>query len=123
MLSKFSLATACVLALVVPAAADSGACSEPIAPAAVDGSTATLQQMKDAVADVKAFLRASDEYQECLIDDYRTQATEARHKKKELDPSVGKEVETKTHTNQLLKIKVGAEYNAAAGAYTAKHPG
>src|ERR1041385_573777 len=50
---------------VTPALADS-ACQEPIAPAAVDGATATTAQMNGAHEDVLTFIKQSDDYQSCL---------------------------------------------------------
>jgi hypothetical protein len=122
MLSKIVLACAFTLGLAMPALADSSSCSEPIAPAAVDGNTATLKQMKDAVADVKEFLKASDDYQACLVSDLAQQQRDAKKNKKDFDPAITSAATAKVDANQALKEKVGGEYNAAVVAYKAKHP-
>ena len=57
-LKTFALAAAVLLVSALPAAAQR-MCSEPIAPAAVDGNTATGDQIKSALADVKTFLKQS----------------------------------------------------------------
>src|SRR6185312_4698043 len=69
MLGKFGLAVAAVLISAAPAMA-AGVCGgAPIAPAAVDGSKVTEAQMKDAHDDVVNFIKASDDYQSCVIGD------------------------------------------------------
>ena len=122
MLKTFALAAALMLASAVPAAAES-MCSEPIAPAAIDGNTATVAQLSAAVADVKTFLKQSDDYQVCLIKELNDAKDAARKAKKDVDPALVDDTTKKIQANQSLKEKVGAEYNAAANAYKAKHPG
>jgi hypothetical protein len=123
MLKKSLVACAFVL-MSAPALADP--CSEPIAPAAIDGATATEAQMKAAVADVKTFIKDSDDYQTCLLADLTAQKRAAKNQKdkdkQKLDPGVEAAVQAKIDTNQKLKERVGAEYNAAVVAFKAKHP-
>lgn len=97
-------------------------CSDPIAPAAVDGSTATEAQMHAAHDDVVNFLHASDEYQQCLFQDLNQQKMAAAKAKKPFDDAIETAVGTRVDANQKLKERVGGEYNAAAHAYQAKHP-
>jgi len=123
MLKTLALAAALTIGMAAPALADSSVCQEPIAPAAVDGSTATGAQLKSALQDVKTFIKQSDDYQECLYRDLKTQTDAAKKDKKELDPSISAGVDAKIKANQALKEKVGGEFNAAATAYNAKHPG
>jgi len=126
MLSRISLASVFVLAMAAPALADASSCYEPIAPAAVDGNTATEAQMKSSLADVKEFIKQSDDYQTCLLSDLGNQKREAAKSKdaakQKLDPSIEADVQARIAKNQKLKEQVGGEYNAAAKAYTAKHP-
>ena len=126
MLGKVTLASVFVLSLAVPALADASSCYEPIAPAAVDGSTATEAQLKSSLADVKEFIKASDEYQTCLLSDLQQQKREASRQKdkdkQKLDPSIEADVNARISKNQKLKEQVGGEYNTAAKAYLAKHP-
>ncbi|MEJ1969260.1 MAG: hypothetical protein WDN03_11610 [Rhizomicrobium sp.] len=111
-----------VLGSAVPAAADS-LCAEPIAPASVDGSTATADQLKANLADVKTFIKQSDDFQDCLNREYVAALDDAKKNKKDPDPAWDTTRKNKIEANQALKEKVGAEYNAAAHAYMAKHPG
>ena len=126
MLGRVTLASVFVLAMAVPALADASSCYEPIAPAAVDGSTATEAQLKSSLADVKEFIKASDEYQTCLLSDLQQQKREASRQKdkdkQKLDPSIEADVNARISKNQKLKEQVGGEYNTAAKAYLAKHP-
>jgi hypothetical protein len=122
MLGKFGLAAAALLISMAPALAASP-CDEPYAPAAIDGSKATLDQMKAAQGDVKSFMSASDDYQSCLLNDLKTQKDTAAKAKdpKPLDPSIEAGVNKKIDDNQRMKEKVGAEFNAAVISYKAAH--
>ncbi len=122
MLKTLALAAALAICTAVPALAQS-TCQEPIAPAAVDGNTATKEQIHEALQDVKTFIKQSDDYQECLYNDLKAQSDQAKKDKKDLDPSIPAAIDAKVKSNQALKERVGAEFNAAAQAYNAKHPG
>jgi hypothetical protein len=124
MLRNFSLASVMVLAMAVPALADASSCYEPIAPAAVDGNTATEAQLKSSLSDVKDFIKASDDYQTCLIADLQQQKRDAARSKdkKPLDPSIEADANARIAKNQALKERIGTEYNNAVHAYQAKHP-
>jgi hypothetical protein len=124
MLRNLSLASGIVLALAAPALADANSCYEPIAPAAIDGNNATEGQLKSSLADVREFIKQSDEYQLCLISDLQQQKREAARSKdkKPLDPSIETDVNARIAKNQKLKEQVGTEYNNAVHAYQAKHP-
>jgi hypothetical protein len=123
MLGKFGLAAAVLLISAAPALAQSG-CSSPVAPAAVDGAKATEAQMKGAHDDVVNFIKSSDDYQSCMVNDLARQKKEAAAVKdpKPLDPSIAQGVAAKIDANQRMKEKVGAEYNAAVVAYKGAHP-
>jgi hypothetical protein len=124
MLSRIAMASAFVLGMAAPALADSSSCSEPYPPTAIDGNTATADQMKAAHNDVVNFIKSSDDYQSCLNADYTAQAQAAAKSKdkKPLDPSIKADLEAKLEANQKEKEKVGAEFNTAVVAYKAKHP-
>lgn len=123
MIGKFGMAALFVLATAAPALADE--CTQPIPPAiTVDGSTATLDQMKDAIKDFKTFQAASDDYQACLVADLKRQKEEAAKAKdpKPLDPSIQTAMNAKMAANQADKEKVGGELNAQIMAYKQAHP-
>jgi len=117
----FGLAAALVLASAIPAFASN--CSEPIAPAAVNGATATSAQMNAAHDDVMTFLKQSDDYQVCLLKELKDANDAAIKAKKDPDPALDADTKAKIQKNQTLKEKVGAEFNAAVGDYKKAHPG
>jgi hypothetical protein len=125
MFGKFTAGAALLVLSVSPALADSSLCVNPYPPSAVDGSKATMQQMKDARQDVQTFIAASDDYQKCLGDDLDAQVKAAANQKdpKPLDPSIKADVDAKIEANQHMKEKVGAEFNAAVQSYKKAHPG
>lgn len=96
-------------------------CSAPIAPVVPDGKTATVTQLVQANKDVVAFIKASDEYQNCLLADLQAQVDQAKSDKKDLNPAIKKAIEAKGDANQKEKERVGKAYNTAATAYKAAH--
>lgn len=123
MLKKCLLASVLVLA-ATPALAGFNDCSEPYAPAALDGNTASEEQMKHALSDVKDFIKWSDDYQLCvnsqLIEMKKAAAKSKDHQP--LDPGYQTEAEARIHKNQVLKERVAKEFNDAATIYNTKHP-
>ena len=122
MLKSIGLSIALVVAGALPAMAQA-ACTAPIAPASVDGNTVTKEALIAAVANVKAFLAASDAYQDCLNNDLKAQKDKAAAAKVAFDPSIEASITAKGNDNQAQKEKVGNEINAAVTAYKKAHPG
>src|ERR1700759_4417617 len=87
MLKTIGLVAALFLASAAPALAQS-ACSEPIAPAPVDGNKATTAQMNAAHDDVVTFLKQSDDYQSCVLREVNEAKADALKNKKDVDPAV-----------------------------------
>jgi hypothetical protein len=121
MLKKIALALVLVSAGALPAFAQ-GACTAPVAPASIDGGKVTIDQLRAAISDAKAFIAASDTYQNCLIKDVADQKAAAT-KDKPFDPAVEKAEDARGLDNQKLKEKVGADINGAIGDYKKAHPG
>jgi len=121
---KKSILVAVLALAATPAFADMSSCYEPIPPAAVDGAKATEAQMKSALNDVKDFIKASDDYQNCMNSEYMAMEKKAKESKDKtpVDPSIKAGVQNKIDANQKMKERVGAEYNTSAIAYNAKHP-
>jgi hypothetical protein len=122
MLQKFGLAFALILAAGVPAMAQS-ACSAPIAPAAIDGSTATKPQIVAASHDANNFMKAADDYQECVSTEYNNAVVAAKAAKKDVDPALTQAADQNIKSSQAQKVKVGAEFNTTYAAYKKAHPG
>ena len=79
-------------------------CSEPYAPQVPNGRTATLDELNAARRDARAFIAASDVYQECLLESPTSPRREAL-----LD------------ANQAQKERIGSAVNAAIAAFNARH--
>jgi hypothetical protein len=121
MSKPFFLAAILTAAFAVPAFAQS-ACMAPIAPAAVDGSTATYDQARAAVQDAKNFIAQSDLYQECISKEMDDAAAKAKADGKKPDADFIAKEEAMVTDNQKMKVKVGAEANAVFPAYHKAHP-
>jgi hypothetical protein len=116
------LALSAVLGLAAPGFALAATCERPAAPAAIDGATVTMDQLRAAKTGVTDFMTASDTYQGCLVDDLAAQRAAAKAAKTSFDASVAKAVEAKINENQADKERVGAEFNAAVKAFKTAHP-
>src|SRR5260370_39799164 len=116
MLKSCVLAGVFSVAVAVPAFAQNS-CSEPIPPSAVNGGGASEKQINDTTKDVKTFLKQSSDYQECLIQDLKAQQAAARHSKKELDPSIAGDVQTKIDAHQKMKERAGNDLNTAGHTF------
>jgi alpha-beta hydrolase superfamily lysophospholipase len=121
MLKKLGLAAALLVAGAVPALADD-TCQAPPIPAAVDGSTASRDQVLAAQAAVKTYI-ASDTYQACINDYVTAQKAQADKDKKPMDAATIQTEGDKITANQASKQKVGDDFNTAVGAYKKAHPG
>ncbi|HYK79951.1 MAG TPA: hypothetical protein VEU95_09985 [Micropepsaceae bacterium] len=115
------LSTVALVMLAAPAFAQDK-CSAPIAPVVPNGRTAAVSDLVQANKDVVAFIKASDDYQSCLLADLQSQIDAAKDNKKELDPAIKKAIEARGDANQKLKETVGKAYNTAAAAYKQAHP-
>jgi len=116
-----ALAGLLVLA-AVPAFAQSN-CYQPVPPAALNGATATKDQMAAARSDVMDFIKSSDDYQDCMDAEFKEKQRKAQKDNKPLPPDAAKAVDDAIAANQRDKEKVGAEFNASVAAYKVKHPG
>src|SRR6266481_3654634 len=99
MLRTFALATALV-ALSLPALAGTN-CDQPYAPDTRSGATLTMQDVLAMRDDAKAFMDASDLYQQCLV------------KAARLNPSFTASATALINHNQGEKLAVGSRVNAA----------
>ena len=118
------LLTAAFVILAGPAFAQAfeDKCAAPIAPVVPDGKTAAVPQLTQAANDVKNYIKASDDYQACLLAEINTYETQAKGTKQGIDPNIRKTLEAKGDTNQKDKERLGAAYNKSVGDYRAAHP-
>jgi hypothetical protein len=115
------LTAAAFVMLAAPALAQDK-CAAPVAPVVPNGRTAATAELVQAQKDVVAFIKASDDYQVCILAAITAAENEAKDAKKAPDPAIRKALEAKGDANQKLKETVGKAYNTAAAAYKAAHP-
>jgi len=113
--------SAAALAFLAPPAFAQDMCMSPPAPVVPDGKTAEASALIQAQKDVVAFIKASDEYQNCLLAQISALEKTAKDAKMPVDAAAKKALETKGDANQKDKERVGKAYNAAAVAYKAAH--
>ena len=120
--------TALVAAFLVGASTSALAatCTEPVPPViAVNGATATVQQMKDAIADFKIYQSAADDFQSCIS--AQIEKKEAAAKKssdhKPIDPAILSALNSRANAVQAEKEKLGGQLNAQIVAFKQAHPG
>ncbi|MFT3809750.1 MAG: hypothetical protein QM698_07510 [Micropepsaceae bacterium] len=104
-----------VFALLVAPTAMAGAdrCSAPFGPVVPDGATASQGEMRNARAEVLAFVKDSDTYQDCLVrvmDDPKEEMKEPQKK------AVLKQISA----NQREKEEVATAFNTALKAFKAR---
>ena len=108
--------------LAVPASAYSSRCVQPYAPTVPDGRAATKAQIDSSKAQVIDFIKQSDQYQECLILEIKTERAKAERKGKQFDTQIEIDLRAVGNANQREKERVGAEFNGASHTYYELHP-
>ena len=122
MFKKYGLGVILLVAGAVPAFADD-TCKVPPTPAAIDGATATADQMRASIGAFNTFSKASDAYQICVNDYITAQNAAADKDKKSHDTAMVQSEGDKVAANQTAKEKAGTDLNAAIGLYKKAHPG
>jgi hypothetical protein len=112
-----TILVACTVIGFCPAAAAQSACREPPSPPAIDGATATREQMQAAVATTKTFLDQMSDFQNCLVSEGEAADTSSPEKARALQKSI----DARTASSQKLKESVGALLNAAIRDFNATH--
>jgi hypothetical protein len=100
------LSVAALVMLAAPAFAQ-GQCSAPVAPVMLNGKTTTLPQLNQGAKKAVAFIKASDNYQVCILDDIAAQDQQAKNSKKAFDPAIRKALEDKSDANQEERERIG----------------
>jgi hypothetical protein len=120
MLRAVSLAAVAVL-LAMPAMAQD-TCVVPYAPTIPKGETATRDQILSTRDLVMAFIKASDDYQNCLRVYLDQQTALAARENRPVDATIRASAEARGAANQREKERTGAELNAAVRAFNAANP-
>src|SRR5690349_12516102 len=87
------------------------ACSEPIPPKTVDGSTATESQMLEARDVVQRFIKQSDGYQDCLNAALKEHDKNPSWLSRYYDDGFRADIVRRKLANQKVKEKVGNGFN------------
>jgi hypothetical protein len=103
-----------------PALAQSN-CLEPVMPAQVDGSVATADQLRAAMAEARAFIAQSSVYQDCLLQEVDAARTQAAAAGQALEPTIEASVRDKIASSQKAQDKVGNAIDGSVSAYKLVH--
>ncbi len=109
-----------VAAAAAPAAP--ATCDRPTPPAVVDGSTATIDQIKGSQRAAAMFVDTSDAYQSCVVDNVKAQRDAAKANRTHFDDKIAKAADAQLDANQKDKEAVVKAFNAAVKAFKAAHP-
>lgn len=123
LVKKTALAAAFLVGAAAPAFA--ATCSEPVPPViAVNGATATVQQMKDAISDFKTYQSAADDFQSCISAEVQKKQEAAKKSAdhKPVDPAILSALNSRTDAVQAEKEKLGGQLNAQIMAFKQAHP-
>ncbi len=110
------LSSLCVLVLASGTA--HAQCVEPAVPPALDGTTATEDQLRTAMANARDFVAQSNIYQDCLAAEI--EAAKAQPPNPSPDPAV-QDMESRIAANQKLKEKVSLDASNTMDAYKKSH--
>ena len=121
MIRGICLTAVALFAFAAPVMAQD-ACVVPYAPTIPNGTSATRDQILSARDSVTAFLKASDDYQNCLRVYLEQQTAIATRESREVDGAIRASVLAKNDSNQREKERIGAEFNAAVRAFNAAQP-
>ena len=113
--------TAALILFSLPAMAQEN-CVVPYAPTIPKGETATRDQIVEAQNQVMAFIKASDEYQRCLLVYMNQEDATAASEKRLPNAAIKLSLTAKGDANQREKVRVGTEYNNASRAWRAANP-
>jgi hypothetical protein len=104
------------LLLVAPAWAQDQ-CVAPKTPAIPDGGRATATQILAAQNEIKAYVAASDNYQNCLAQEFTRQQAVSRQNNSELDPNLQATMQVKSAAQRSDAQQVAAAWGAAVEAF------
>jgi hypothetical protein len=116
------LTASALVLLSAPAFAQDKCGPSPAAPVVPKGKDATVQQLNATAQDIKAFVKASDDWQVCMKTDLDAQMAAAKDAKQPFDNKIKVSIEQKGDANQKDKDRVGKEYATAVADWRKAHP-
>lgn len=121
MIRGIYLPVALMMAFATPVfAADE--CVKPAAPQVPNGNAATKEQLLAARSEVQTFIKAADDYMDCVNLTLVTARQQAATDKKDVDPALVSDTDVKVKDMQKIKETVGTEMNNSISVYLAAHP-
>lgn len=106
----------CLMLLPLPALAQE-ACPAPPEPATVNGATATADQLRAAMAEVRSFMAQSSLFQDCLDHEI-----DAAHLNGIADPAADAAAKARIAASQKAQEKAADMINLAVTLYKQAHP-
>jgi hypothetical protein len=119
MIRGFCLTATALVLFAAPAFAQDMCGPSPTAPVVPDGKKATGPELVQAKKDIDAFIKASDDWQLCLVTYRDQQVAAAKDTKTAFDV---RPINTKIDGNQKSKEKVGGDYNKQVVVWRQAHP-
>src|SRR5262245_24714100 len=111
MIRRICLPAVALTLFAAPAFAQDNCAAPGKGPAVPSGRTAQASELSAAAKEVVAFMKASDEYQTCLLNYINVQTETAAKEKKTFDPKIKAALQKKGDDNQKEKERVGVAYN------------
>lgn len=99
-----------------PALAQSN-CLEPVMPMQVDGSVATADQLRIAMAQARAFIAEASVYQDCLLQEVEAAKTQAAATGLPFEPAIEASARSKIAASEKAQDRVGEEIEGTVSAY------
>lgn len=98
-----------------------GNCLEPVMPAQVDGSVATADQLRAAMAEARSFIAQASLYQDCLLQEVDAAKTQAMATGQPFEPMIETSARYKIASSQKAQDKVGNAIDGSVSAYKLVH--
>ena len=90
-------------------------------PAQVDGSVASADQLRAAMAEARAFIAQSSVYQECLLQEVDAAKTQAAAGGLPFEPAIESGARAKIASSQRAQDKVSSAIDGSVSAYKLVH--
>ena len=97
-------------------------CTEPTMPMPVDGTAATADQMRTAMAAARDFIAQSGLYQECVQKEVEAAKSQAMAAGQPLEPAAETGARAKIDASKKAQERVGVTVNNALAAFKNTHP-
>jgi hypothetical protein len=90
-------------------------------PAQIDGSVASADQLRAAMAQARAFIAESSVYQDCLLQEVEAAKTQAAATGQAFDPVIDIHARNKIAASKKAQDQVGTAIDGSVSAYKLVH--